>query len=78
LSRPDRSLSDDCDATKDPSTCSVRDYRADTRSRWGLDQSRGIVAGEQSLSKQTPWLDTPIDPPVRSDRGFLGQTAGTG
>jgi hypothetical protein len=38
----------------------------------------GLSPGEQSISKPTPRLDTPLDPPVRSHRGFVGQTTGLG
>jgi hypothetical protein len=78
LSWANCSLADDRTAAKDSKSRPVRDYGADTGVCRGLDRSRGTVSGQQPISKPTPRLDPPIHPPVRSNRGFLGQTTRIG
>ena len=60
----------------DPKARSVRDYRADTGGRWGLNRSGRTVPGEQSLSKPTSRLNPSVHPAVRADCGFLGHATG--
>ena len=65
LPRPDRGLADNCAAAEASKAGSVRNYRADTGGRGGLDRSCETALGERPLSKPTSWLKAPVHPAVR-------------
>jgi len=78
LPRSDGGIPDDRNAAENSEARTIRDYPANTGSRWSLDRSGAPVPGKQSPPKPTPRLNTPIDSAVLTDSGFLGQAVGVG
>jgi hypothetical protein len=67
-------IADNRDAAENATARLVRDYRTDAGGRWSVDRSCRAELRRQAIPESRSQLSAPVNPTIRSDCGFLGET----